>query len=126
MVGLCLVSKDPEGFRRCPVANIGMLLTSHEPSRIKGTSEGYIKSLLNKYLPKNNPVYIFGSRARNDARWNSDYDLWVDAEIDWQTLMRIKEELEESFVSFKVDIVQKSEIKGEFGELVKAEAKKWM
>jgi Predicted nucleotidyltransferases len=89
-------------------------------------SEDYIRSLLKKYLPENTPVYLFGSRARNDARWNSDYDLWVNADIDRLTLMRITNDIDESFVPFKVDIVQNSQIKGVFGECVKKEAKKWM
>ncbi len=89
-------------------------------------SEAYIKQLLQKHLPKGSSVYLFGSRARNDGRWNSDYDLWIDAEIAHTTLAEISDELEESFVPFNVDLVTTAQLRGIFGEQVKREAKRWM
>lgn len=85
-----------------------------------------IKALLGKYLPSGTAVYLFGSRARGTAAWNADFDLWVDASLDQLTLGRINDELEESFVPFKVDIVQSSQLQGLFGELVKRDARRWM
>lgn len=89
-------------------------------------SEEYIKQLLNRYLPPGTAVYVFGSRARNSAAWNADYDLWIDGELDKAKLDQILDDLDESFVPFKVDIVLSSQIKGAFGDNVKREAKRWM
>lgn len=71
-------------------------------------------------------MYLFGSRARGDARWNSDYDFWVDFAVDRKTIAEIEDELEESFVPFHVDIVTTEQLKGRFGELVRQEAKAWI
>jgi predicted nucleotidyltransferase len=64
-----------------------------------------LRSLIRENLPPRTPVYLFGSRARGDARWNSDFDLWIDADIDPSVLVTIDELLEESFVPFHVDLV---------------------
>jgi len=37
--------------------------------------------------------------------WNSDYDIWVDADLPQELINDILEEFDESFVPFKVDIV---------------------
>ena len=89
-------------------------------------SEAYIKQLLRKHLPKGSAVYLFGSRARHDDRWNSDYDLWIDAVIAHKTLAEISDEIEESFVPFNVDLVTTDQLKDAFGEQVKREARRWM
>ncbi len=94
-------------------------------------SEAYIKQLLKKHLPKDSTVYLYGSRARHDERWNSDYDLWIDAQwidekIAQKTLAEISDELEESFVPFKVDLVTTVQLRGVFGEQLKQEARRWM
>lgn len=89
-------------------------------------SEAYIREELRKYLPQGVGVYLFGSRARQTARWNSDYDLWVDADVSDPIISKITEELDESFVPFKVDIVTTPKLRGRFGECVRAEARPWM
>lgn len=72
------------------------------------------------------PVYLFGSRARHGSRWNSDYDLWIDADIPDSALAELVEDLEDSFVPFKVDIVTTPRLRGHFGEIVRREAIPWM
>lgn len=89
-------------------------------------SEEYIKQLLKKHLPESSRVYLFGSRARQDGRWNSDYDLWIDAPISRYLIMEINDALEESFVPFEVDLVTTDQLKGRFGEQVKKDAVRWM
>ena len=89
-------------------------------------SETYIRDLLQKRLPPETPVYLYGSRARRDQRWNSDFDLWVDGVLPPATLGEIYELLEESFVPFKVDIVTEVNLRGRFGEQVRKEAIRWM
>jgi predicted nucleotidyltransferase len=81
---------------------------------------------LQQHLQGNPRVFLFGSRARETARWNSDFDLWVDADIPDAALISIIEDIDESFVPFKVDIVTTAKLRGRFGEKVRAEAKPWM
>lgn len=96
-----------------------------ERGKLQALSEAHIRAVLRRYVG-DAPVYLFGSRARHDANWNADYDLWVDADVAASTLASIQEELDESFVPFKVDIVTTAQLRGDFGERVRAEAKVWM
>ena len=89
-------------------------------------SEAYIRQLLRAHIPVHARVFLYGSRARHDNRWNSDYDLWVDSDLSGAVLSRLAEQLEESFVPFRVDIVTTSQLKGRFAERVKQEAAPWM
>ncbi len=89
-------------------------------------SESYLRELLRNNLPPHTPVYIFGSRARGDARWNSDFDLWIDADIDPSALARLGDMLEESFVPFHVDFVTTRQLADRFGAVVRKEARQWM
>lgn len=89
-------------------------------------SETYLRDLFRRTLPDQTRGYLFGSRARGDARWNSDIDIWIDAEIEPTLLSHIEEMIEESFVPFHVDIVATPQLTGKFGELVRKEARPWM
>ena len=89
-------------------------------------SEAYIRNLIKDHIPMQARVYLYGSRARNDNRWNSDYDLWIDADISRRVIADITEQLDESFVPFKVDIVTTPQLHGVFSDHVKAEAILWM
>ena len=93
---------------------------------LKRLSEQRIRETLRRYLPADNAVYLFGSRARGDAAWNSDYDLWIDGDLSRREIVDIIETLDESFVPFHIDVVTTPMLKGEFGERVRAEAKRWM
>ncbi|MBK6906425.1 MAG: nucleotidyltransferase domain-containing protein [Rhodocyclaceae bacterium] len=95
-------------------------------SELKANSEAFIRDTLRKYLHADMKVYLFGSRARNTARWNSDYDVWIDADLPNALITDMQDELEESFVPFKVDIVTTPSLKGKFGEVVRSEARQWM
>jgi predicted nucleotidyltransferase len=89
-------------------------------------SEDYIRDTLRRYLRSDAAVYLYGSRARGDAAWNSDYDLWIDGELPRHQINAIVEDLDESFVPFHVDLVTTGMLRGAFGERVRAEAKRWM
>lgn len=95
-------------------------------AELKSAAEDRIREILRQHLPSPAPVYLFGSRARNTARWNSDYDLWVDANVPREVLIEISDALDESFVPFKVDVVTTPQLRGCFGERVRAEAQRWM
>jgi hypothetical protein len=95
-------------------------------AELKAASEAFIRQTLRKHLQEGVPVYLFGSRVRNTARWNSDYDLWVEAELPNTVIATIQEEIDESFVPFKIDIVTTSRLRGRFGEIVKSEGRRWI
>ena len=55
---------------------------------LKAQSEPFIRGTLRKHLQAIVPVYLYGSRARNTERWNSDYDLWIDADAPLRSLQQ--------------------------------------
>jgi len=89
-------------------------------------SESYIRKILKERIPSHLQVFLYGSRARSDHRWNSDYDLWIDGDLSTGVLRQIAEQIDESFVPFKVDIVTTPTLTGRFSERVKQEAVRWM
>ena len=89
-------------------------------------SEALIRQILEEHIPSQARIYLYGSRAKGDNRWNSDYDLWIDGEISSRKLSELMEELEGSFVPFRVDIVTTQQLTGRFGERVKQEARPWI
>ena len=89
-------------------------------------SEALIRQILGEHIPPQARIYLYGSRAKGDNRWNSDYDLWIDGEISSRKLVELIEKLEESVVPFRVEIVTTQQLTGRFGERVKQEAKPWV
>ncbi len=89
-------------------------------------SEQAIREMLRESLPASARVYLLGSRARRDHCWNSDYDLWVGADIDPAIVRRLQKRLEESFVPFRVDIVTTAQLTGCFSDEVRKDAVPWM
>jgi len=77
-------------------------------------SEAYIRQILKGHVPPEVRVFLYGSRARRDHRWNPDYDLWVDGDLSAATLSQLAERLDESFVPFKIDIVTTPQLNGRF------------
>jgi len=89
-------------------------------------SEGMIRQVILRHIPPKTQVYLFGSRARKDHCWNADYDIWIDANLERSELRHIAEELEDSIVPFKVDLVTSEQMTGRFGAQVRKEAVRWM
>jgi predicted nucleotidyltransferase len=89
-------------------------------------SEAHIRQTLREHIPSQVRIYLYGSRAHGDNRWNSDYDLWIDGNISGRVLSELIEELEGSFVPFRVEIVTTPQLTGRFGERVKQEARPWI
>ena len=89
-------------------------------------SEAYIRLLLKERIPSQARVYLYGLRSRRDNRWISDYDLWIDADISRKVIVEMTDQIEESFVPFRVEIVTTPQLNGCFAELVKQEAIPWM
>ena len=61
--------------------------------------------IIDKHLPSCK-TYLFGSRARNTHQEGADIDIAVDAgkKIDFSTICRIMNDIEESLVSIMVDV----------------------
>lgn len=89
-------------------------------------SEAYIRLLLKEHIPSQARGYLYGSRSRRDNRWNSDCDLWIDADISRKLIAEMTDQFDESFVPFRVDIVTTPQLNGRFAERVKQEAIPWM
>ena len=72
-------------------------------------------------------VFLFGSRARGNARPNSDIDIAVlaDAPLEADTLARIREALEESSIPYVVDVVDLATADPSFREHAMVGAVPW-
>ncbi len=72
-------------------------------------------------------VYLFGSRARGDARRWSDVDVAVHARkrLPGSLLSEIREDLEESTVPYTVDVVDLAEAGAQFRSRVEREGVLW-
>ncbi|PLX67086.1 MAG: hypothetical protein C0603_10515 [Denitrovibrio sp.] len=81
-----------------------------------------IHSILEDYLQKAD-VYVFGSRAKQTSRFNSDLDLAIDANelVSKETLIDLKEDFNDSNLRYSVDIVDINAIDENFRKLVDAE-----
>ncbi len=80
-----------------------------------------IHSILVEYLNDEYKVWVFGSRAKNQAKYNSDLDLALEykTKIDHKILRRLKIEFEESKLAYKVDILDINSISDEFKKIIK-------
>jgi predicted nucleotidyltransferase len=72
-------------------------------------------------------LYLFGSRARGDARRASDVDIAIlpDAPLEPGTLARIRDALEESTIPYEVEVIDLSSVDESFRRKVLAEAIAW-
>ncbi len=79
-----------------------------------------IKFIINSQLP-NAQVWLFGSRAKGNAKPFSDTDLLIDnhSPLTLLEFSQIKEALSESSLPMLVDIVDRQTIKPEFFEQIK-------
>lgn len=78
-------------------------------------SEDFLKKLLKEQLPEGSKIFLFGSRAGDDHSRSSDIDIGVIANnLDKKVIIKIKETIDESFVPFKVDIVDFSKVDDDF------------
>ena len=84
-----------------------------------------VKSILAKHYNLNeNPTYIFGSRANNTNREDSDLDIFIeDKSVNSATITLMNEDFEESNILYKVDIVLKSRIDDVFYSKIKSQLK---
>ena len=84
--------------------------------QIEGKHWEIIQNILGKYPHK---FYAYGSRVKGTAGKYSDLDLCFQEKIPWNVLSHIQEELEESNLPFKVDLVNWEWMSSNFQELIK-------
>ena len=70
-------------------------------------SECYLKKLLRERLPKGSKFFLFGSRAKGAAGLMADIDIGIQPSKDLgnKCLSDLRDEIEESFVPYNVDLV---------------------
>lgn len=79
--------------------------------------EQKIKEIICKFLePEEYKLFVFGSRATEQARKFSDFDIGISGRkpLSFRKIALIKEALEESDLPFKVDIVDFKMVSPEF------------
>lgn len=70
-----------------------------------------IKILRKSFSGHNAKVYLFGSRARDETHYASDFDLAIDSDVLKEIdLINLKEAFHESTIPYKVDVVSLREI----------------
>ena len=78
-------------------------------------SEDFLKKILKENLPGDSKIFLFGSRAVSEQSKSSDIDIGVmPGKLDSKVIVKIKEIIDESFVPFKVDIVDFSKVDEDF------------
>ena len=92
-------------------------------------AETALKGLILSQVPTGTRLYLFGSRARDDAHWNSDFDVLIDTPVGKEPtaprIHAIKDLIDESWVPFKVDLITKQQCTGLFGQMVLSESRLW-
>ena len=65
-------------------------------------------------------VWVFGSRAKNQAKRYSDLDLVIVTKIqlDWMLLENMKEDFSQSDLPWQVDVIDWSTIHGSFRKII--------
>lgn len=71
-------------------------------------------------------VFVFGSRARGDQRKFSDLDLLIKGPVSSQLISLIREELEESRLAIKVDLVLDAELASGYRDSVERDLTPWV
>lgn len=79
-----------------------------------------IQTILTKYLSRDTKAWVFGSRANNKAFDYSDLDIALEGnkKIEAITFAKIKSDLEESSLSYTVDIVDMHAIGANFKTII--------
>jgi uncharacterized protein len=72
-------------------------------------------------------VFLYGSRAANNARHDSDIDigLWSPEILDSSLIRRINDAIEESVVPYHIDITDFSKVSSDFKKIATEEIILW-
>ena len=79
-----------------------------------------IRDILARVLPPDSNVWVFGSRAKGTARFNSDLDLAIDgkAAFSRSQIYALKEAFDDAPLSFRVDIVDLADVDAGFRKII--------
>ena len=75
-----------------------------------------IKTILKKYLSKDQKVYVFGSRSTGNYKKYSDLDLAIEGNID---IIKLSNEFKDSSLPIDIDIVLIEDLSNEFLKKIK-------
>lgn len=77
-------------------------------------------NIIAKYLPDAR-IFLFGSRAKGDARETSDFDIAVDAgsKISLGVIARIKDEIDELRTLKSIDIIDLNRVNPKFKTIIR-------
>ncbi|MFH1408237.1 MAG: nucleotidyltransferase domain-containing protein [Patescibacteria group bacterium] len=86
-----------------------------------------IKGIVLKHLGPEFKVFLFGSRASANARKWSDFDVGIEGKkpVDFKVLGLINEELENTNIPYKVDVVDFSRVSTSFKKTALERSKIW-
>src|SRR4030042_165065 len=90
-------------------------------------SQNTVKKIILENLPKDIDIYLFGSGVTNEHSYNSDIDVALDPHFDFDEniIRKIKDLIEDSYVPFKVDIIDLRKVSDRFKKEVFKKVKKW-
>ncbi len=79
-----------------------------------------IQTILSSHLSSVCKVWVFGSRAKNTSRFNSDLDLALDcgSEIPAKTIATLKDAFNESKLAFSIDLVDMHRVEAYFKQII--------
>ena len=77
-------------------------------------------NIIASYLPDAR-IFLFGSRAKGDARETSDFDIAVDAglKISLGVIARIKDEIDELYTLKSIDVVDLNRVNPTFKTIIR-------
>lgn len=81
----------------------------------------HVKNIINSILQDTNlKIYVFGSRVTGKAKQYSDLDIALKAnsEIDSDKITKIKFELEETTIPYKIDVIDLNVISDTFKKCI--------
>ncbi|HEV7396822.1 MAG TPA: restriction endonuclease subunit S [Pyrinomonadaceae bacterium] len=84
--------------------------------------EATVKAILVAEVPESE-VWVFGSRAKKTAKTASDLDLAIVSEqpLSFSRISRLRQAFADSYLPFKVDLVDLSKISSEFRKVIEAQ-----
>jgi predicted nucleotidyltransferase len=79
----------------------------------------YSANIIASYLPDAR-VFLFGSRAKGDARETSDFDIAVDAgsKISFGVIARVRDEIDELRTLKSIDIIDLNRVNPKFKTII--------
>lgn len=100
-------------------------MTSDSNFGLTNLELGIIQNILATHLPEECAVWVFGSRAKGTATYQSDIDLALECKspLDTKIISRIKYELEESKLPFMVDVIELNSVSDSFKEIIEQDKK---